>query len=79
MEGSVCSVHVMSSFFYPKLGDVGYSGVRWWTNKVKIYCTGISLAVVWGHCQNSDSGDRTSSKHKGTNASSVCDIFLSSS
>ena len=42
MEGSVCTVHVMSSFFYPKLRDVGYSGVRRWTKKVKIYCTVIT-------------------------------------
>ncbi len=28
-------VHVMSSFFYPKLVQTGYSGVRRWTRKVR--------------------------------------------
>lgn len=32
---SACRVHAMSSFFYPKLREVGYSGVRRWTKKVR--------------------------------------------
>ena len=32
---SVCRVHAMSSFFYPKLRNAGYSGVRRWTKKVQ--------------------------------------------
>ena len=35
-EGSACRVHAMSSFFYPKLCEVGYSGVRRWTKKVYV-------------------------------------------
>ena len=45
-EGSVCRVHVMSSFFYPKLCDVGYSGVQRWTKKVNI-CCGLFTELGW--------------------------------
>ena len=45
-EQSVCRVHAMSSFFYPKLCDVGYSGVRRWTKKVVCMC--VSLCVGRG-------------------------------
>ena len=33
-SSSTMSVHVMSSFFYPKLAQAGYSGVSRWTKKV---------------------------------------------
>ena len=36
-------VHVMSSFFYPKLSQSGYTSVRRWTKKVS-----VSLCVCGG-------------------------------
>lgn len=49
---SVCHVHAMSSFFYPKLRDVGYSGVRRWTKKVRwqlltVIAHGNMWQAVW--------------------------------
>ena len=42
--------------------------------------TGISLEAWLGHCQNSETGDRTSASAKGTNVSSACDkLVLSAS
>jgi sentrin-specific protease 1 len=45
-EGSVCRVHVMSSFFYPKLCDVGYSGVQRWTKKVDVFSVDLVLYPI---------------------------------
>jgi sentrin-specific protease 1 len=36
-KDSPCRAHCMRTFFYPKLLDAGYSGVRRWTKKVDIF------------------------------------------
>ena len=45
-EGSPCRVHAMSSFFYPKLCEVGYSGVCRWTKKVDIFSIDLLLYPI---------------------------------
>jgi sentrin-specific protease 1 len=51
-ERSAGSVHVMNTFFYPKLKDSGYPAVRRWTKKVDIFAKErillpVHLGVHW--------------------------------
>lgn len=39
-------VHAMTSFFYPKLSQAGYSGVRRWTKKVDIFAQDLVLVPI---------------------------------
>lgn len=51
-ERSAGSVHVMNTFFYPKVKDLGYAAVRRWTRKVDIFARQkilipVHLGVHW--------------------------------
>ena len=42
-----CRVYAFSSFFYEKLTTHGYTGIRTWTKKPKIYAYTATTPMVW--------------------------------
>ena len=45
-KGGLASAHPMTTFFYPKLLQAGYAGVRRWTRRVDIFAHDIVLVPV---------------------------------